>query len=186
MTPHNVIEPDDNRAEPRAWPHVERRSVSAREDGALLWRLGTPNPWVLGSLLSTLILTASGLELSALPREASNAGQLAIGVALGTRFTPEFARTAPRWLASVALGTLAMMVASAVFAWLLALVTGLHPATVLLGTSPGGIAEMCITAKVLQLGVPVVTAFHVVRYVAVLTLTEPIYRWEVSRVGRGT
>lgn len=153
---------------------------------ALLWRVGTPNPWVLGALLSTLLLTASGLQLSALPREASNAGQLAIGVALGTRFTPEFARTAPRWLASVAVGTLAMILASGLFAWLLALAAGLHPATVLLGTSPGGIAEMCITAKVLQLGVPVVTAFHVVRYVAVLTLTEPIFRWEVRRVARGT
>jgi membrane AbrB-like protein len=152
---------------------------------ALMWRLGTPNPWVLGALLSTLALTASGLELSALPREASNAGQLAIGVALGTRFTPEFARTAPRWLASVAVGTLAMIGVSGVFAGLLALAAGLHPATVLLATSPGGIAEMCITAKVLQLGVPVVTAFHVVRYVAVLTLTEPIYCWEVKRAARG-
>jgi len=153
---------------------------------ALLWRLGTPNPWVLGALLSTLLLTASGFELSALPREASNAGQLAVGVALGSRFTPEFARAAPRWLASVAAGTLAMIGASAGFAWLLAQATGLHPATVLLGTSPGGIAEMCITAKVLQLGVPVVTAFHVVRYVAVLTLTAPIYQWELSRARRAT
>ena len=70
-----------------------------------------------------------------------------------------------------------MMVASAVFAWLLALVTGLHPATVLLGTSPGGIAEMCITAKVLQLGVPVVTAFQVCRLIAVLVLVEPMFHW---------
>jgi uncharacterized membrane protein AbrB (regulator of aidB expression) len=53
----------------------------------------------------------------------------------------------------------------------------------LLGTSPGGIAEMCITAKVLQLGVPVVTAFHVTRYVAVLLLTAPIYRWVARRDG---
>ena len=147
----------------------------------LLWLLRTPNPWVLGALFSTLALTASGVELSALPREASNAGQLFIGVALGIRFTPEFARAAPRWLASVALGTLGMIVASAGFAWALSQFTGLHPATLLLSTSPGGIAEMCITAKVLQLGVPVVTAFHVVRYVAVLTLTAPLYRWEMRR-----
>jgi uncharacterized membrane protein AbrB (regulator of aidB expression) len=60
-------------------------------------------------------------------------------------------------------------------------VAGLHPATVLLGTSPGGIAEMCITAKVLQLGVPVVTAFHVVRYVAVLLATRPFFRLESAR-----
>lgn len=153
---------------------------------SLLWRLGTPNPWVLGALLSTLLLTASGQQLSALPREASNAAQLAVGVALGARFTPEFARAAPRWLASVVAGTLVMILASAAFAWLLARAAGLHPATVLLGTSPGGIAEMCITAKVLQLGVPVVTAFHVVRYVAVLTLTAPLFRWELNRAARAT
>lgn len=149
----------------------------------LLWWWGTPNPWVMGSLFTTLALTASGWDLSALPKPASNAGQLFIGVALGIRFTPAFARTAPRWLGSVALGTLGMMGVSALFAWLLALAAGLQPVTVLLATSPGGIAEMCITAKVLQLGVPVVTAFHVVRYVAVLTLTAPLYRWELRRGG---
>jgi hypothetical protein len=148
---------------------------------ALLWRLGAPNPWVLGSLAVTVVLTASGVELSALPKTVTQAGQLFIGVALGTRFTPEFLRAAPRWLAGVATGTLAMILASAGFAWLVARGAGLHPATVLLGTSPGGIAEMCITAKVLQLGVPVVTAFHVVRYVAVLTLTSPFFRWEAGR-----
>ena len=55
--------------------------------------------------------------------------------------------------------------------------TRLHPATLVLGTSPGGIAEMAITAKVLQLGVPVVTAFQVCRLVAVLVLVEPLFRW---------
>jgi uncharacterized protein len=148
---------------------------------ALLAWIGAPNPWVLGSLAVTAVITAYGVELSALPRWASNAAQLFIGVALGVRFTPEFARAAPRWLAGVAFGTLAMIAASAAFAWALAQGAGLHAATVLLGTSPGGIAEMCITAKVLQLGVPVVTAFHVTRYVAVLVLTVPLYRWEMRR-----
>ena len=59
--------------------------------------------------------------------------------------------------------------------------TGLHPATLILGTAPGGIAEMAITAKVLELGVPVVTAFQVCRLVAVLLIVSPMYKWfEVS------
>ena len=149
---------------------------------ALLWRLGTPNPWVLGALGTTALLSGAGVELSALPRWATNAGQLFIGVGLGTRFTPGFARAAPRWLGRVALGTAAMMVASALFAWALATVIAQHPATVMLGTSPGGIAEMCITAKVLQLGVPVVTVFQLMRYVAVLLLTAPLYRLERWRL----
>ena len=146
--------------------------------GALLLRqLRVPNPWVLGALAVALALTGSGIELSALPRAMSTAGQLFIGVALGTRFTPEFARSAPRWLAAVSLGSLAMIVSSAAFAWGLSQAAGLHWVTVLLGTSPGGISEMCITAKVMQLGVPVVTAFHVTRYVVVLVCTAPLYRW---------
>ena len=52
---------------------------------------------------------------------------------------------------------------------------GLHPATLVLGTAPGGIAEMCITAKVLQLGVPLVTAFHVTRVVVILLTTVPVF-----------
>ena len=147
----------------------------------LMHRLGLPNPWVLGALGVTLALSVAGVELSALPREFTNAGQLFIGVALGARFTPEFARAAPRWLASVAAGSVAMIALSAGVGALLAQAAGLHPATGALATAPGGIAEMCITAKVLQLGVPTVTAFHVLRYVAVLLLTAPLYRWEQRR-----
>jgi membrane AbrB-like protein len=106
---------------------------------------------------------------------------LLIGVSLGVRFSADFVHTAPRWLVSVALGTVGMIVVCAGMAVLLAWVTGLHWATLILGTSPGGIAEMAITAKVLQLGVPVVTAFQVCRLVAVLVLVEPLYRWSLRR-----
>lgn len=142
----------------------------------LMHRLRLPNPFVLGALAVTASLTLAGVELSALPPGAAGAGQLFIGVALGTRFTPEFTRAAPRWLGAVALGTAGMLTASAAFAWALARGFDLHPATAVLATSPGGIAEMAITAQVLELGVPTVTAFHVVRYVAVLVLTGPLFR----------
>ncbi|WP_234414027.1 AbrB family transcriptional regulator [Ideonella sp. A 288] len=145
--------------------------------GLAMRRLGAPNPWVLGALAASATLTGLGLAGSALPRELSNAAQLAIAVALGTRFTPTFVHSAPRWLAAVAAGTLAMLAASAAFGAALAGLLGLHPATLVLATAPGGIAEVAITASVLGLGVPVVTAFQVARYVAVLTLTGPLFRW---------
>ena len=53
--------------------------------------------------------------------------------------------------------------------------------TLILGTTPGGIAEMAITAKVLQLGVPVVTAFHVTRMVFVVLVTGPMYNFLARR-----
>lgn len=150
--------------------------------GALvLRRWGLPNPWVLGSLAVAMALTGSGVHLSTLPREVASAGQLFIGVALGTRFTPSFVRGSPRWLGAVALGTVAMIGLSAGFGLLLARAVDLSPANVVLGNAPGGIAEMAITAAVLHLGVPTVTAFHLLRYVVVLTATGPLYRWRFAR-----
>jgi uncharacterized membrane protein AbrB (regulator of aidB expression) len=73
-------------------------------------------------------------------------------VSLGVRFSPAFVRGAPRWLGSVALATLVMMALCAAFGTALAWATGLHPATLMLGTSPGGIAEMAITAKGVAVG----------------------------------
>ena len=145
--------------------------------GALLMqRLGRANPWFMGSLVVAMGFTMAGITLSAIPVALSNAAQLVIGVSLGVRFRADFLRTAPRWLATVAGGTLVLMGVCALFAWLLARATGLPWVTLLLGTSPGGITEMAITAKVLQLGVPVVTAFQVCRLIAVLVLVEPLFR----------
>ncbi len=146
--------------------------------------LNDETPVVAGVVATSRRLTANVQVEAAGIEPASRDISTATSTCVVDEF--DFARTAPRWLAAVAAGTLAMIGASAGFAWLLAQWAGLHPATVLLGTSPGGIAEMTITAKVLQLGVPAVTAFHVTRYVAVLTLTAPLYRWERGREKAGT
>jgi hypothetical protein len=143
---------------------------------ALMLGLKRANPWFIGALLVSMMLTLSGEAWSAVPSGLVAAGQLVIGVSLGVRFTPAFLHTAPRWLVSVALASGLMMAISVVFAWAMSHATGLPLATLVLGTTPGGIAEMAITAKVLQLGVPVVTAFQVCRLVAVLVLVEPLYR----------
>jgi uncharacterized membrane protein AbrB (regulator of aidB expression) len=88
-----------------------------------------------------------------------------------------FLRRAPRFVAAVVISIGAAMALSAVFGVAVAAATGLHPATLVLATTPGGIAEMSITAKVLELGVPLVTAFHVSRVVLLLTCTAPLFTW---------
>jgi membrane AbrB-like protein len=138
---------------------------------------------VLGPLAVAAALTVSGIELSAMPSSLSKAGQLFIGVSLGIRFTPAFIRTASRWLGTVAIGTTGVIIANVSFALVLAKTTGLYPSTVLLGPAPGGMAEMTLTARALQLGVPLVTAFHVARTVSVMLLATSLYRFflRVSR-----
>jgi hypothetical protein len=162
------------------WDGLALLGLAAAAGAWVMARLDRANPWFMGALLVAMALTLAGVELSAVPKVLSDAAQLVIGVSLGVRFTPAFVHTAPRWLASAAAGSLAMIVLCTGFGLLLAWGVGLQPATMVLGTAPGGIAEMAITAKVLQLGAPVVTAFQACRLIAVLVLVEPLYRW-VSR-----
>ena len=168
------------------WPGLLWLALATGAGAALMRRGGGANPWFIGPLAVAVALTLAGVHLSAVPAGLSQAAQLVIGVSLGARFSRQFLHAAPRWLAVSALGTLGMIVLCAGFGWLLAQASGLHPMTLTLATSPGGLAEMAITAQVLQLGAPVVTAFQVCRLVAVLLLAEPVYRrWFAQKPDAG-
>lgn len=132
-----------------------------------LWR-NWSNPWTFGPLTAAMLLTAAEIHLSAVPEVLSHAGQLLIGWALGTKFGPDFFRSAPRLLAVTAVVVIIGLGLTALFSYGLSLVTDIPFPTLGLGLAPGGVAEMTVTAKVLHLGVPVVTAFHVCRMIAVV------------------
>lgn len=157
--------------------------------GAVLMRqFDLPNAWVIGPLLVATGLSYAEINLSALPQAVINAGQLLIGISLGTRFHPSFLTTAPRYLASVALCSGLALLLAALSGMTLAAWSGIHTATALLATAPGGIAEMSLTAKTLQLGVPIVTAFHVTRMVVLVLSIGPLFvfvqRWAKRSVGK--
>jgi membrane AbrB-like protein len=139
-------------------------------------RLGSPNSWMIGPLLAAAVVTALGVTWSSLPSPVVNAGQLLIGIGLGTRFTPEFFESAPRFLGAVAAVTLVYLAVAAAFGWLLSLGSGLHWSTAIVATTPGGIGEMALTAQALRLGVPIVTAFHAIRMAAVVLTVGTTYR----------
>jgi membrane AbrB-like protein len=147
-----------------------------------LHKLGRANPWFLGPMLMAMGLTLFQVELSGIAPWMASLAQLLIGVSLGVRFTPEFVHTAPRWLAAVAVATVGLLCLSALFAWGLSWFVSLPAATLLLGTAPGGIAEMSLTARALSLGAPVVTVFQMCRVFTVLLLMEPWYRWRHGAV----
>ncbi len=142
---------------------------------AAMERLGSPNSWMIGPLLVAAGITATGHTFSSLPTLVVNAGQLLIGISLGVHFTREFFRAAPRFLAAVALITLVYLACGAAFGGLLAWGTGLPWPTAVIATTPGGIGEMALTAKALQLGVPIVTAFHALRMAAVVLSAGAVY-----------
>ena len=143
---------------------------------AVMERFKSPNAWMIGPLLAAALITATGHSFSTFPSVVINAGQLLIGISLGSRFTPEFFAAAPRFLSAVVAISMLYMLLAAAFAALLALGSGLPWPTATIATTPGGIGEMALTAQALELGVPIVTAFHTIRLLALLLTVGAMYR----------
>ncbi len=150
--------------------------------GFLSQKYDLPNAWVLGPLLISLFLTAGSFVHVAMPVEVIKAGQLLIGWSLGDRYRPGFFKTAPRFLTSVLIYTLGSLVIVGAIGFLVTKFSDLSLATIWLGYAPGGLAEMAITAKVLALGVPLVTAMQVTRMVFVVVVTGWFYNLFVRRL----
>jgi len=140
-----------------------------------------PNAWVLGPMFIAMALTMNEIHFSRVPTELSLIAQLCIGWSLGDRFRPGFFKKAPRFLLCVVIFSATALVLAFGYALLLAQFTNVPLSSLAVSVAPGGIAEMAITAKVLQLGVPLVTAFQVSRMVGVVLLTGPLYKHIVSK-----
>ncbi len=147
------------------------------------WR-NWSNPWTFGPLLAATVLTLCDIHLSAVPPSVSHIGQLFIGWALGNKFAPGFFKSAPRLLSVVAVSVSLSLALTALATYGLTQINDIPLPTLGLGLSPGGVAEMTITAKVLQLGVPIVTAFHVSRMVAVVGTAGILCRYLQPRIER--
>ncbi len=144
--------------------------------GAVASRIRFPNPWMMGPLIGTILLTSNGVQLSAMPGWLPNVGQVLLGCWLGTRFSQAFLRHAPRFVACLVPSIYLTMAIAALVGLALSYLAGLSAQTMILATAPGGIAEMSITARTLKLGVALVTAAHVTRVLIIVSFTLPVFR----------
>jgi uncharacterized protein len=145
--------------------------------GSLLALARMANPFMFGPLIAVILLTSNEFQFSSVPTLASNLGQLLLGCALGSRFEKQFLGSLGRYVSAVLASVVISIGLAAALSVALARLTGLPAASLVLAMAPGGIAEMCITAKVLQLGVPLVTAAHVTRVLVLINATSSIYRF---------
>ena len=140
-------------------------------------KAGLANAAMLAPCLLAMALSGLGALPSSVPRWMVDAAQVAMGASLGLRLTPQALGGGPR---RQALASLASAVALALLLVLLGLAigwaSGLPPVAVVLGMAPGGMPEMAVTAKALELAVPLVLGFHLVRTVMCNLLVGPMWR----------
>lgn len=138
--------------------------------------LRVANPWMLGPCLLVIGLAWFRVLPSGVPGWMIDMAQVGMGMALGQRLTRRFLLSSRRLAVASVVAALilsaAMAATAAPFAW----AVGLPAAAVSLGLAPGGMPEMTVTAKALDLAVPLVLAFHLVRTVTCNLLLGTIWR----------
>lgn len=154
--------------------------------GEVSERLGLQNGYLLAPIFFGAALTMSGTQLSAVPHWLTDFAQLMFGLVLGARYERAFFARYRLFIPFALLNSLFIVIASGAAAAVLAWVFELPIATMILATSPGGLAEMTITAQALQISVPLVVAFHLFRVVMVNMGTQYIYTCAARMFGGGT
>jgi uncharacterized protein len=102
---------------------------------------------------------------------------------LGARYERAFFARYKLFIPFALLNSFFILIASVVAGAALAWAFSLPLATMIIATSPGGLAEMTILAQALQISVPLVIAFHLFRVVVVNMATQYIYGWAARMLG---
>jgi len=143
---------------------------------ALLVRLaGLANPWMMGPCLLAIALAATGTLPSSVPMEFVNAAQIAMGATLGARMTRSFLLGARQLVWASLISAFLLSGLLGLLSFPVAWIGGLPLAAVVLGMAPGGMPEMAVTAKALDMAVPLVLSFHLTRTVMCNLLIGPAW-----------
>jgi membrane AbrB-like protein len=172
-------------AAPAAGPvHLPGLALLLAVSGAAtlaLVQVGMRNAYLLVPLTVGIAATLSGWAPSAVPGWMTSLAQVFIGTQLGAAFRRDDILAVRRSLPAILLNVGILAGGCAAVAILLAALSGAHPHSLVLATSPGGVTEMCLTARALGLEVPLIVGFHVARVFVVLAATP----WLFAAMRRG-
>lgn len=139
--------------------------------------IGLPAPQILGPMILSATIHATGLTSAPPPSLAVNGAQLVMGTVVGSRFigTPVFEIMRDLLLA---LGsTTSMLIAALASALVIVAITGVGLDQTFLAFSPGGLPEMSLLALAMGADVAYVAAMHIIRITIVISVAPIFFRF---------
>ena len=143
-----------------------------------IWRkLKQANPWMIGALIGTAIPTYFMDLTMKVPVPLLAFAQVLLAMALADPITRTTLQHSLKYLKGMLL-TSALGIAALIFsAYIISALFHLDFLTIGLGMMPGGISEMGLTAKQLNLNVAIVTTMQTMRLLIVMLVAKPIFIW---------
>jgi len=132
--------------DPAWWPRCALTYALALAGGFVASRFSVPLPWMLGPFFVCGAAAVLGLRLAFVPM-GREFGQLAVGLAVGLRFTPATLAATLGLLPAMLAATLYVIFFTFVAALIFRPLAGVDRVTAFFATAAGGVADMAIVAK---------------------------------------
>lgn len=141
--------------------------------GWVLDLLQMPLAWMIGSLLFTTVFALAGASLERSQR-LRNVTVPVLGLMLGSAFTPDALDHVQRWLPSLAILILYVIVVTSVTMIYLRKVAGFGPVTAYFSAAPGGFGEMVLLGEAAGGDDRRISLIHSIR-IMITVLVIPFY-----------
>ena len=132
-----------------------------------------PGYVLVGPMLASAAVHASGISSSAPPYQLVAAAQVVMGSAIGARFTGVAVDRMLRALGASVVSTAVMLAVALAFVQILSRSTGTGWAAMVLAYAPGGLPEMTLIALTLGVETAFVATHHVVR-IGLIVIGAPL------------
>lgn len=144
-------------------------------------RLGISGAAIVGPMLLSAVLHATGLVSAKVPRELINLAQIVLGTHAGCQFIGITAREFTTTVAAGVAYACGLLALAAGFTTAVVAMTGIDVSSVLLAYSPGGQAEMNLMAVVLGVDVAYVALHHLLRLALVVIGAQIVFKHWLRR-----
>jgi membrane AbrB-like protein len=145
-------------------------------------KISLPTAPLLGPLIATAALLLFGLEAPRVPSSMVIGAQLFVGAYMGLIMDPTSLNNWKKLAPFTTAASVILVLFSLGLGWIISLFHPISLATAFLGTSPGGVAEMGVTARDVHADLSMVTAYQMFRVFFILFAVPPCLKWWVKRL----
>mgnify|MGYP001346096630 FL=1 len=150
-----------------------------------LWlarRIRLPSPYLIGPILGMIAMSVTGLPPIILPEAFYMYAQLVLGAYTGLQIQPQILPRLKKLGIYIILYNIVLIGFGMLLSLGLAWIYDISFHTAFLGTAPGGIAEMGVTATAVHADLAVVTGYQIFRLFFILFLFTAIVKWWQRRI----
>jgi membrane AbrB-like protein len=149
-------------------------------------KLRFPTAYFLGPILAASLFTVGGYEPPQLPSLFILLAQWSLGIYMGLGIKLSSLRNWKKLLPYSIVGSMAVVGFSLGLSYLFSMLLPISVMTAFLGTSPGGMTEMGVTATAVGADVSLVVAYQMFRILFILFIVPYLLKWGFRRFRRNS